>query len=80
MPNPHVPGYYFTDAGAWEYIADLLDANHPYEEIVLDTPLGAKAIVLLVPHPANPQHLYIKIQLGASNKAIGRSFHFSQHY
>ncbi|MGF6754905.1 hypothetical protein [Paraburkholderia sp. GAS42] len=78
--NPHIPGYYFTDAGAWDYIADLLDAEHPYEEIILDSPRGATAIVLLVPLPEHPQPLYIKVQLGVSNKAIGRSFHISQRY
>lgn len=78
--NPTFKGFYFTDAGAWELIADRLEGGHPYEEIILDNPKGALAIVLKIQLAVGEQHVYIKVQVGAGNKAIGRSFHYSDHY
>jgi hypothetical protein len=78
--NPHLEGYFFTEAGAWDFIADKLEAGHPYEELVLDNPRGALAIVLKICLKIEEPLLYVKIQLGAGNKAIGRSFHYSDSY
>ena len=71
--NPH-DGQPFTGPGAWEYLAELLDAGHEIEVITLDEPPGATGYVLQVPIEA--RNLYIKVQLGAG-KIIGRSFHYS---
>jgi hypothetical protein len=64
----------FTDSGAWELVADLLDANHPIERVELDQPPGKIGYVLVV--PIGGRQLYVKLQLG-SGKVIGRSFHYS---
>lgn len=73
MPN----GYYFTDESAWHFIADYLEQKRPYTLLTLDTPPGATAIVIEVPIRNHDRPLYIKVQIGKSNVAIGRSFHLS---
>jgi hypothetical protein len=71
---------YFTDSSAWDFIAGKLEDGHPFEELTLDEPKGALAIVMHIElHPGEPL-LYVKIQVGTGNKAIGRSFHYSEHY
>jgi hypothetical protein len=66
----------FTEAGAWDYVAEVIEAGHAIEVLTLDTPRGAVAYVLIVPQgPAIPP-IYIKVQLG-SGCVIGRSFHYS---
>src|SRR6267143_6568637 len=37
----------FTEAGAWEFIAELLEAGHPIQEIELDNPAGKRGYVLV---------------------------------
>lgn len=81
IPNPNLPdGFYFSDQAAWEFIADRLEAGEPYKLLLLDTPPGAVAITMeiLIPRIARP--LYIKVQIGVRNRAIGRSFHESLRY
>ena len=74
--NP-ATGEPFTEAGAWEHIADLLDGGHPLEEVTLVHPPGKRAYVMLEDlRPGSPR-LYVKIQLG-SGVVIGRSFHLSR--
>jgi hypothetical protein len=76
--NPDMPpGYYFSDESAWEFIADKLAGGHPYEVISMRVPPGAVAIEMKVQIRGYDKHLYIKVQVGANNKAIGRSFHIS---
>jgi hypothetical protein len=75
--NPEACGDYFTDAGAWEFIADKLEAKHPYEKISLNSPPGALAIVMKIQLTTVDPLLYVKIQVGMRNKPIGRSFHYS---
>lgn len=76
--NPEANGDYFTEAGAWEFIAAKLEAGHPFEEISLNTPPGAPAMVMKVQLDTGVPLLYIKIQVGVRNKPIGRSFHYSE--
>jgi hypothetical protein len=66
---------FFTEAGAWEFIAELLDGDHPLKSVELREPPGRMAYVMTVDGLAS-QQLYIKLQLG-SGKVIGRSFHYS---
>lgn len=75
--NPDANGDYFTEVGAWEFIADKLEAGHAFDEIILDTPLGAPAIVMKIQLETGVPLLYVKIQVGVRNKPIGRSFHYS---
>jgi len=69
-------GDFFTQDGAWHFIADLLESGHSIEEIILCKPPGRRAYVMHVELGPNLPKLYIKLQLG-SGKVIGRSFHYS---
>ncbi len=75
--NPNCEfGLAFTDASAWEFIADHLEAGHPVEVITLDDPPGKTAFVMKIELEPNSPKLYIKLQFG-SGKVIARSFHIS---
>lgn len=76
--NPEMPaGYYFTDESAWEFIASKLESGHSYEKVPLKTPPDAWAVVMNIQIAGYQRHLYVKVQVGKANKAIGRSFHIS---
>jgi hypothetical protein len=62
-------GDYFTDQGAKDYVADLLESGHPLEEIILKKPPGKKAYVM-----KTENGIYIKIEMG-NGILWGRSFH-----
>lgn len=66
---------FFTDAGAWEFIAELLDGGHPLHPVQLEEPPGRTGYVMKV-DLKDERRLYIKLQLG-TGKVIGRSFHYS---
>jgi len=68
----------FTDPGAWEFIAALIETDHPVEEVELTNPAGKKGYVMLVDMGTEVPLLYIKVQMG-SGRVIGRSFHYSHH-
>ena len=65
----------FTQDGAWEFVADLLEVGHEVEVIELRVPPGKKGYVLIAEGIA-PEKIYIKLQPG-SGVVIGRSFHIS---
>src|SRR5712691_2340245 len=44
--NPNAEGLFFTDVGAWHFIADLLEDGHPLEEITLYQPPDARGYVM----------------------------------
>lgn len=69
-------GLPFTDVRAWEYIADLLDAGQPLEEVMLDQPPGEVAYVMIVILEPYVPALYIKVQF-VRGRVLGRSFHYS---
>jgi hypothetical protein len=64
----------FTDAGAWEFVADQLENGAEIESLQLEKPPGSTGYVLKI--PLGNKQLYVKLQLGAG-KVIGRSFHYS---
>ena len=68
---------FFTDAAAWEFIAERLDDGHPIETVELRKPPGATGYVMKIDIESDRPQLYIKLQLG-SGKIIGRSFHYSE--
>ena len=68
---------FFTDAAAWEFIAERLDDGHPIETVELRKPQGAMGYVMKIDIESGRPQLYIKLQLG-SGKIIGRSFHYSE--
>jgi hypothetical protein len=66
-----------TEVGAWEFIAELLEAGHPIQEIDLESPTGKKGYVLVASGGEKRPEIYIKLQLG-TGQVIGRSFHYSE--
>ena len=74
--NPHAEGFYFTDIGAWHYIATLLEGGHPLEEILLSQPPNGRGYVMHVELETGGPTLYIKVER-RSGRIIGRSFHYS---
>jgi hypothetical protein len=68
-------GQPFTDAGAWEFIAQLLLQGHPLEESPQEQPPGVTAYVMQISLPEGT--VYIKVRLGAGF-ILGRSFHYSE--
>lgn len=68
---------YFTDAGAWELIADKLDEGHAVEVIELHKPPGAKGYVMKIDLKPDAPTLYVKLQL-RRGQVVGRSFHYSE--
>ncbi len=77
-PEDHEGGFspYFTQEGAWEFIADKLEAGHAVEVVELRKPPGAKDYVMNFRLGPDDPLLYVKLQLG-SGTVIGRSFHYS---
>ena len=74
VTNP-ADGNPFTQDGAWEFIAELLENGIDFEHKILDEPEeGANAYV--IEKSLGDRILYIKLQLG-SGCVIGRSFHYS---
>jgi hypothetical protein len=71
-------GTYFTDAGAWEFIVELIEAGHPITQVTLSHPPGKVGYVLIVRNNKGDRDIYIKLQLG-SGCIYGRSFHLSRH-
>lgn len=75
--NPEV-GLPFSDAGAWEFIAQQLEAGQPLTEIVLDKPPGKSGYVMIIHLVDERPSLYVKLELGGAGKVFGRSFHYSE--
>lgn len=75
IENPKT-GMPFTESSAWELIANLLESEHPFNEMVLDEPRGVGALKTLVDlgDGFNRQRVYIKIHL-YKGKICCRSFH-----
>lgn len=67
----------FTEYGAWEYVAILLESGHACEIVVLDSPPGKSGYVVKCEIEPGKQ-LYIKLRLG-TDVVIGRSFHYSEY-
>lgn len=80
IKRPDLEGFFFTDASAWELIADKLEEAHSFDELILDNPRGALAIVMRIQLVISDPSLYVKVQVGVGNQAIGRSFHYSDYY
>ena len=65
----------FTEDGAWQFVADLLEAGAPLREVTLEKPPGKTGYVMKIP-VKGWRPIYIKLQLG-SGQVFGRSFHHS---
>lgn len=77
IEHPNLKGFFLTDSSAWDLIADLIESNHPYEDFYFNEPLGAVGILMKFKIFPDKPPIYIKVQIGANNRAIGRSFHYS---
>ena len=67
-------GQPFTPNGAWDFVAERLEASEQICEITLDNPAGKKGYVMEIDLGVDVPKLYIKLQRG-SGVAMGRSFH-----
>jgi hypothetical protein len=67
-------GLFFSDAGAWELIAELLESGHPFQQVTLRRPPGDIGYETTVKLRRDLPTIYIKIQLKAG-RVWGRSFH-----
>jgi hypothetical protein len=76
VPSP-ATGMPFTDREAWIFIAELLERDYPWEEVILEKPPGCKAYVMTVATPGCKTLLYIKVHL-LRDCVYGRSFHLSE--
>lgn len=65
----------FTEAGAWEFIACLIEDGTEIEAIPLDKPPDKTGYVMKVPGNYN-DIIYIKLEI-VGEKVFGRSFHAS---
>ena len=70
-------GIPFTDAGAWNFIADLLSAGHDVTPIVMEKPPGQIGYVLRTAGYTGCPEIYIKLTL-SKHYINGRSFHDSE--
>jgi hypothetical protein len=84
MPTEWTPGKVinpevdmpFTEAGAWHFVGELLDAGHPIQEVSLRHSHGEVAYVMRVDLKPGTPRLYVKLQLKGA-RICGRSFHYS---
>jgi hypothetical protein len=76
MTDPRT-GEVFTEDGAWEYVADNIDAGVEIEVIELSMPAGKKGYVIALPSHNREISIYVKLQFGA-DCVVGRSFHYSK--
>ena len=66
----------FTEDGAWQYVAEAIEAGVEIEVIELQQPPGKKGYVMNLASTDPKRPIYVKLQLGGSN-VIGRSFHYT---
>jgi hypothetical protein len=75
MTDPR-SGEVFTEDGAWEYVAEMIEAGAEVDVVVLNQPPGKKGYVMLMPSHDPTTPIYVKLQMGAEC-VIGRSFHYT---
>lgn len=73
-PNTGRP---FTEAGAWEYVAQNLGAGCEITLVTLRKPKDKKGYVMKLPGAKDRALIYVKLQIG-SGVVYGRSFHDSE--
>lgn len=67
----------FSDAAAWEFLANRIEAGDEVCEETLRHPPGKVGYVMLIRLEPTRPILYVKVQLGAG-VVFGRSFHYSE--
>ena len=77
VENPET-GILFTHTECWAFIEELVENDHPIEEIILQHPEGATGYVMIIPGVSVERDIYIKLEIVNERKSlIGRSFHYS---
>lgn len=76
LTNP-ATGEVFTDVGAWEWVADQLEAGVEVWPAKLDHPPGKIGWYFTRPSAFPPSEIYVKLQAGGDH-VRGRSFHISE--
>jgi hypothetical protein len=75
--DPRVAEYVmFTEATAWEFVADELEAGCAIDVVILNEPLGKQGFVLKLFGGDGAPQIYVKLQMGPGF-VFGRSFHYS---
>lgn len=69
---------YFTDPGAWDFIATKLEEGHPVEVIPMKKPPNSTGYVMKICLQADTPLLYVKLEL-VGGTVYGRSFHLSDY-
>jgi hypothetical protein len=69
-----VLGIPFTEAGAWNFVAELLSCNHDVTTIAMEKPSGQIGYVLKTAGYKGCPEIYIKLTL-STQFVNGRSFH-----
>jgi len=67
---------WFTQAGAWEIVADKLEEGEKLSAITLEHPPGRVGYVMVFRLAEGQPLIYVKLELGSGN-VFGRSFHYS---
>src|SRR5947208_15781383 len=57
-------GEYFTDAGGWEFVAEILATDVEVELVVLEKPKGKTGYVIKTPGCPGEPEIYIKLRIG----------------
>jgi hypothetical protein len=70
-------GLPFTDAGAWNFVAELLESGHDASTVTLRKPPGKEAYEILAAGHRSGPNIYIKLTLSGPF-VHGRSFHNSE--
>ncbi|RYG99857.1 MAG: hypothetical protein EON58_02470 [Alphaproteobacteria bacterium] len=67
----------FTEVGAWEWIAELLEAGIDVWATKMDKPPGIIGWYFTAPSAYPPGEIYVKFHR-CGNQLRGRSFHYSE--
>lgn len=73
--EPDGTGWYFTQAGAWEFFVRYLEQEHPWKIVSIERP-PTWAVSMVVPGGGNHPPIYMKVDF-SSGVAVARSFHYS---
>lgn len=76
ITNPRT-GFVFDDDSAWMLIAQELIEGQQVQSTILTKPKDKIAIEMLHDLDPNKPFIYMKVHMGARDKVVGRSFHWS---
>ena len=71
-------GMVFTEAGAWDYLVEQLEADVPMQEVPMILLPGKVGYVMRLPAGRGRPFIYVKLRRG-SGSVEGWSFHYDDH-